>query len=636
MHWRPYLRVLSSLILAALLIPTPLAILLAGSSIPTTNVAPQVWEATAGSAKADLLVILREKADLSAVQELSTREERVRYVYDALRATALRSQASLRAELDSMGVEYRPFYIVNMIAVRGDRDLVTRLVTRPEVARVATNPQVRQPLPQPDASQLRLQAAGAIEWNVAQINADEVWELGYTGEGIVVAGQDTGYDWDHPALIDQYRGYNGITVTHDYNWHDAIHTHGSDCGADSPFPCDDNGHGTHTMGTMVGDDGAGQQIGVAPGAQWIGCRNMDEGVGSPTTYAECFEFFLAPYPVGGDPFTEGEPSLAPHVINNSWTCPEDEGCDWDSLLDVVEAVRAAGIVVVASAGNSGPGCYSVRQPPAIYDAALSVGATNSADTIASFSGRGPVTVDGSGRLKPDISAPGVDVWSSVPGTGYGRSSGTSMAGPHVAGTVALLWSAASELVGEVDATEWALARTARHKTSTQTCGGDDLNDVPNNVYGWGVVDALGAVQSTVLNIEIAKRVDVTSGLWDCSLDYTITVSNTSPFTLTDILITDTVPAGTAFAWASGSHTYEEDTVTWTAPSLAPWQVLTVGLGVSADHLPGGWRVTNAQYGVSARQLPAPVAGVPVETVVPWRLLVFPVFKDWQVEGSGDG
>jgi uncharacterized repeat protein (TIGR01451 family) len=390
------------------------------------------------------------------------------------------------------------------------------------------------------------------------------------------------------------------------------------------------------MGTMVGDDGGGNQIGVAPGARWISCRNMEEGWGTPATYAECFEFFLAPYPLGGDPFTEGEPSLAPHVINNSWTCPPQEGCDWDSLQAVVEVVRTAGIVVVASAGNSGFGCGTVEDPLAIYDAVYTVGATDVSDNIAGFSARGPVTVDGSGRLKPDVTAPGVGVRSSVPGTGYGSNSGTSMAGPHVAGTVALLWSAAPELIGDVDATEWVIARTARPKTTTQGCGGDGADDVPNNVYGWGIVDALDAVRSTLLKVEIEKWADFPPELWVRSLDYTLVVSNTSPFTLTDVVLTDTVPLSTAFAWASGSHVQGGDTVTWTVSSLAPWETLTAGLGISVGHLPRGSLVVNADYGLRASELLTPVVGVPVETVVPWRLTLLPVFKDWQVEEGDDG
>jgi len=620
---------------------------------PPANVAPQVWEATAEGGAAEFLVILAEQADLSAaataghLSSAPTREARLRYVYDTLREVALRSQASLRAELDTAGVDYRSFYVVNVLSLKGDRALVTRLAVHPEVARIVANPRIRQLLPETQPDGVPLLSPQGVEWGVARIKADDVWALDYTGQGIVVAGQDTGYDWDHPALINQYRGYNGVTASHDYNWHDAIHSGGGICGADSPVPCDDGSHGTHTMGTIVGDDGGGNQIGVAPGARWIGCRNMDNGWGTPATYIECFQFFLAPYPIGGDPFTDGVPSLAPHVINNSWTCPPSEGCAWDTLQAIVENVRAAGIVVVASAGNSGSACSTVRDPPAIYDDAFSVGMTNSSDNIDSRSSRGPVTVDGSGRLKPDVTAPGVGVRSSVPGGGYGVKSGTSMAGPHVAGTVALLWSAAPRLIGDVDATEWIVAQTARPRTTTQSCGSDGPGDVPNNVYGWGIVDALAAVERAQSGMEITKQAVFPIGFPARLLIYTLSITNVSHPTLTQIVLTDTIPTSTTFAWASGNYThtgggcgerrsaYSRTVVTWTTESLASQEMLTVTLAVTVEHLPRGTRVVNDVYGVRASELPVPFMGTPVEAVVPWRYVLLPIFRNWSAGGNGD-
>ena len=602
------------------------------------NVAPQVWEGTAGGGEAEFLVILAEQADLGAATSAPTREARLRYVYETLRETALRTQPPLRAELDAAGVGYRPFYVVNMLALRGDRALVMRLAARPEVARIAANPRVRQALPQPLAGVPHLLAPQGIEWGVARVNADDVWALGYTGQSVVVAGQDTGYDWDHPALINQYQGYNGVTATHDYNWHDAIHinTHGyNSCGVDSPEPCDDDSHGTHTMGTIVGDDGGSNQIGVAPGARWIGCRNMDNGWGAPATYAECFEFFLAPYPIGGDPFTDSVPSLAPHVINNSWTCPPYEGCDWDTLQTVVENVRAAGIVVVVSAGNDGSGCGTVQDPPAIYDAAFSAGATYSNDDVADFSSRGPVTVDGSGRLKPDVAAPGVSVRSSVPGGGYGLKSGTSMAGPHVVGTVALLCAAAPGLIGDVDATEWIITQTARPRTTTQSCGDDSPGDVPNNVYGWGIVDALAAVQRALPELAVSKQAYPDPVQAGAQLTYSLSVTNSSISTLNQVVLTDAVPLSTTFAWASGNYTRSGGIVTWTAATLASQEVLTATLGVTVAHLPPGTRVVNAAYGVRASKVLTPVMGAPVEVLIPWRYSFPLAFRDWSPGRSGD-
>jgi subtilisin family serine protease len=248
------------------------------------------------------------------------------------------------------------------------------------------------------------------------------------------------------------------------------------------------------MGTMVGDDGAGNQIGMAPGAQWIACRNMEQGWGTPATYAECYEWFIAPYPVGGDPMFDGDPAKAPHVINNSWSCPIFEGCTNPNILrTVVENVRAAGIVTAHSAGNS-PGCGTIQEPAAIYDASFTVGATDSTDDIAGFSSRGPTTAGNNDPAKPDISAPGVGVRSSVRGGSYGTSSGTSMAAPHVAGLVGLLMSARPDLAGNVDALEQVIKESALPRFSSDGCGGDEPDSLPNYTYGWGRIDAFAAYQ----------------------------------------------------------------------------------------------------------------------------------------------
>ena len=245
---------------------------------------------------------------------------------------------------------------------------------------------------------------GTIEPGVTQVHAPDVWALGHTGEGIVIGNQDTGMRWTHNALKPHYRGWNGSSANHNYNWHDSIHSGGGICSPNHMEPCDDHSHGTHTTGTTSGDDGGGNQIGVAPGAKWIGCRNMDQGNGTPATYTECFQFFIAPTDLSGN---NPNPDLRPHVMNNSWDCPPSEGCAADTLRTIVENTEAAGIFVEASAGNGGPNCSTVADPPAIYAASYSTGALNTgATTVASFSSRGPVTVDGSGRIKPNIAAPG--------------------------------------------------------------------------------------------------------------------------------------------------------------------------------------------------------------------------------------
>ena len=399
-----------------------------------------------GSTPVEFLVSLSEQADLSGAAALETKQEKGAYVFRKLTETARRTQAGVIQELASRGVEYRSFWVANMLWVKGDLSLIQAMAQRADVAHVYANPQVQIQLPQSPAVQ-SVQIPQTVEWNLAWVKADKVWAAGYTGQGVVVAGADTGYNWQHAALEPHYRGWNGTSADHNYNWHDAIHSSSAatqDCPDDSPQPCDVYGHGTHTMGTMVGDDGAGNQIGMAPGAKWIGCRNMDNnGYGTPARYTECFEWFIAPYALDASP-TSGDSGLAPDVINNSWGCPPSEGCtDPDALLAVVNNVRAAGILVVASAGNSGSKCSSIDTPIAIYDSALTVGATASyTDTIAGFSSRGPVTIDGSSRLKPDVAAPGESIYSSyVPGNNYREWQGTSMAAPHVAGLAALLISA---------------------------------------------------------------------------------------------------------------------------------------------------------------------------------------------------
>ena len=301
-----------------------------------------------------------------------------------------------------------------------------------------------------------------IEPGINYTHAPQVWALGFTGQNIVIASADTGVRWTHNALKPHYRGWDGMNADHNYNWHDSIHDSGGNpCGNDSPFPCDDFFHGTHTTGTAIGDDGAGNQIGMAPGAKWIGCRNMDQGNGTPARYIECMEFFLAPYPIGGG---QGDPTKAPDITINSWGCPASEGCSANTLQAAVEAQAAAGIMMVVAAGNSGSTCSTVSDPPSFYAASYTVGAlTTGTDTIAGFSSRGPVTVDGSNRIKPDITAPGTGTrsCSNTGDSAYTTASGTSMATPHISGAMALLWSAIPSLRHQITDSRDALNNSAR-------------------------------------------------------------------------------------------------------------------------------------------------------------------------------
>lgn len=481
------------------LLPALVGLVLASPSAaraPRAAVDERIFAGKAPAEPASFLVVFRDQADLTAAAAIRDRVERIRFVSEALSAQAEVSQAPLKARLAAAGIPFRSFFLVNMIEVEAPRAVAQEIALRDEVARVAANREVAAALPParaPDpAAPLSARETVAIEPNLVKIGAPDVWAQGSTGQGIVVAIADTGFVWDHPALKSHYRGFDGATVLHDYHWHDAVHepAPGNPCGASTAAPCDDDGHGTSTAGISVGDDGAGNQIGVAPGARFIGCRNMDRGVGTPARYTECFQWFLAPTDSRG---ANPRPDLAPHVINNSWGCPASEGCtDPDVLKAVVDHVVAAGIFVSVSGGNSGPGCSTVADVPVFYAASFTVGATTLSDGIASFSSRGPVEADGSGRLKPDIVAPGVGIRASARPTGYRTISGTSAAAPHVTGAVALLWSASPELVGKVAATASLLDRTAVPLTSVQDCGAFPGSRVPNAVFGFGRLDVAAA------------------------------------------------------------------------------------------------------------------------------------------------
>jgi subtilisin family serine protease len=434
------------------------------------------------------LIVLREQADVSAAQSIPDRVQRIDQVYRTLVETAERTQAPLRAELERQGIRYRPHYLINLIEVEGRAGLMASFAARPDVLQVIRNPNVRlvNYVETMDLFVLPIPGQG-VEWNITATGAPLVWEAGVEGCGIVVGEADTGVDWTHPALQSRYRGFAGGAGSHDYNWYDPWD--------DSAAPWDDIGHGTYTLGTVLGREGTENQIGMAPGAQWIACRNMRDGIGNPGKYLSCMEFFLAPFARGGDPFHDGRPDLAPHVVNNSWGCPAREGCAAETLSQAFRNLRAAGIMMVAAAGNEGPACATAEDPPANSGDVFTVGAVDENDALAFFSSRGPA----GGMVKPDIVAPGWVVRSSIPGGKYTISAGTSIAAPHVTGAVALLWSAFPGLIGDIARTEEILRSSAYPVTAGQACGrmqsegtpclcgSDSETALPNNSYGYGVL-----------------------------------------------------------------------------------------------------------------------------------------------------
>ena len=223
------------------------ALLVLGAARATATTAwaaktdPALLAATADGATAEFLVVLGVQADLSVAARLSDKLERGRAVYEALTAVAHATQAPLRALLDARGATYRAYWVTNMLWVRGDRDLVQTLAARPEVTYVYANTAQRVGLPQPSLAAPRTVTDGIV-WNIDFVHAPEVWAKGVTGQGTVIGGQDTGYDWQHEALKAQYRGWDGRAADHNTNWHDAIHANnpntspGNPCGFDAPAP----------------------------------------------------------------------------------------------------------------------------------------------------------------------------------------------------------------------------------------------------------------------------------------------------------------------------------------------------------------------------------------------------------------
>jgi subtilisin family serine protease len=444
---------------------------------PRPVVDKQVLTELDAKGSTQFLVFMREQADLSGAKALADKAARATKVYQQLTATAESSQRGLARELATRKVPYTSFWIANALWLSGDAGLLAMLSARTDVAKIEAVK--TYPLLEPVTQQAAPPQTNAVEWGVANIEAPRVWsDFGVRGEGIVVASIDSGVQFDHPALVGKYRGNLGNgQFNHNYNWFDPAHI----CGNPSLMPCDNNNHGTHTMGTMVGDDGAGNQIGVAPGAKWIAAKGCETNGCSETSLLASGQWVVAPTDLSGN---NPRPDLHPDVVNNSW------GGGQNDLFyqATVRAWVAAGIMPVFSNGNSGPGCGSANSP-GDYPEVYSAGAYDINNNIAGFSSRGPSGVDGA--VKPNIAAPGVNVRSSIPGNGYANFSGTSMAAPHVSGTVALIWSAAPSLRGDVAATRALLDQTATDVDATG-CGGTVAK---NNIFGEGRLNAFQAVSA---------------------------------------------------------------------------------------------------------------------------------------------
>jgi serine protease AprX len=475
--------------------------LFAAGSAAAADINPTLLEHR-GAATQDVLLVMDDQSTPLTTPLASDSDYllRRRILVANLIARAEESQTDVRAWLDKRGIAYQPYWIANVIQAQlpaqalNDFAQASRSSSLGRIARVEPNPLLTTRLPKLEATP---KAIEAVATGVTRIRAPSVWSAGVRGEGVVIGGMDTGYQWNHPALKPQYRGWNGSTANHNYHWHDAIHNaSGNTCGNNAAAPCDDNGHGTHTAGTFAGDDGGSNQIGVAPRAKWVGCRNMDAGFGTPARYIECLQWMLAPTNLAN---ASPNPDLAPDVTSNSWGCVASEGCTTgNEIKTAVDNLVAGGVMVVAAAGNDGSACSTIGDPPAIYASAFVVGATGTtSDSLASFSSRGPVI--GSSTIKPDLSAPGVSVRSSIRNSKYGSMSGTSMATPHVAGVVALMMSAKPSLKGNPTLVAQLLRQSVVSATVpfSQTCGGTTSGVRPNHMVGHGRIDAWLAYQAAI-------------------------------------------------------------------------------------------------------------------------------------------
>jgi subtilisin family serine protease len=441
---------------------------------PGVSVPPPPAPSPGSKSKERTVWVVMKQRPALAVTTSQGWSARGKAVYDTLTRNASASQSSLKAWLTQRSVVHKGFWGVNTVKVTADDGTIALIAQRADVAKVIEDGKAKLPIPDPVVVN---QAILEAEWNIEEVRAPEAWsQFGARGDGVVVGSIDTGVQFDHPALLRQYRGaQTDGTVVHDYNWYDPS----SVCGFPSLTPCDNAGHGTHTMGTIVGDDGGDNQIGVAPDARWMAAKGCEDFSCSFDALISAGQWMLAPTDLSGQ---NPRPDLRPNLVSNSWG---GGGGDF-FYQEIVSAWVASGIFPVFSNGNSGPFCSSSGSP-GDYPESYSSGAYDQAGIIADFSSRGPSAF---GIAKPNIAAPGVDVRSAFPGNSYAFLSGTSMAAPHVAGAVALLWSAAPSLIGDVTATR-ELLDSGAVDTNDTSCGGTPEN---NNTWGQGKLDVVSSLE----------------------------------------------------------------------------------------------------------------------------------------------
>ena len=447
-------------------------------------------------------VIMKQQADLSGAFQLSSKEQKAQYVYNALLATAQQGQSSILQAVNQMGLITTSYYIADFILVQApagqtiSTSQLQSISARTDVALVETVNSYNTNLPAPSAPAATTLSPGrGIEKNLQFINAPQAWAQGAQGQGVTIGIVDSGVQWNHPLLKTHYRGFLGTGGNHNYNWWDAVHqtlTGGANpCGINLTAPCDDLGHGTHVTGTAVGGNNKDYQIGVAPKARFIACRDMDRGwVSSGATFEECMQFMLAPWDLTGQ---NADPTKSPDIVVSPYHCyVSGASCLDDPLMHTVFwNLYAAGITSVVAAGDSGPLCGSVTNWPQAYPVALITGAldydaaSGSPTTTAapfSFSGPGSPSM----IFRPDISLPGSNILSAVPGGNVALMSSTSSAAGQLAGAIALVQSLRPNAQGHPELFWRLVGASPSQAVAAGTCGSSV--PTPNYVYGWGTTD----------------------------------------------------------------------------------------------------------------------------------------------------
>ncbi len=415
-------------------------------------------------------------ASLSALPSDATAAQRRETLVAGLQQQLAETVAPLSAQLAAARVRgdllrQRDLWIINGLALEARPALIRALQSSPAVAELRLDTARQYVAPTLLSSTTVLTD---VAWGVQRIGAPPLWQtLALSGTGAVVAGMDTGIEWEHPALVDTYRGNVGKgLVNHHGAWFDAVN--------EGITPYDDHSHGSHTLGTAVGQGG----IGVAPGARWIGVKVLNgAGSGYEADIHAGFQWLLAP---------EGDSALAPDVVICSWGASQSAST---AFQEDVEALLAAGIFPIFAAGNEGPGTGTLRSPASL-PGVFAVGASDPYGQVAGFSSRGPSPWD---EIKPYVVAPGVNIPSSVPGSIYAESQGTSMAAPHVAGIAALMRGVSATI--STQRMTHLITSTAAPLTHT----------VPNNDSGWGRADAYAALVALTQPGIVSGRVSGKSG-----------------------------------------------------------------------------------------------------------------------------